>query len=200
MPSSLAEAHRLAQARLGADVVRSLRPLWRLLDPADLDGSFPDWVSLVLDVIGSRRAISASLAATYVDAAKKAALGASALPSRLILADAVPTQAATVSLWVTGPIRVKQALGRGLPLPKALDLGEAQSSGVAMRHALDGGRETVLSAVRDDPQVKGWQRVTSGSPCNFCSMLESRGAVYSADTADFEAHANCSCSAEPVFR
>jgi hypothetical protein len=30
-------------------------------------------------------------------------------------------------------------------------------------------------------------------------MLAGRGSVYSADTAEFEAHDHCGCSAEPVY-
>jgi len=47
--------------------------------------------------------------------------------------------------------------------------------------------------------VAGFRRVTSGSPCAFCSMLASRGAVYSRRGADFQAHDGCSCSPEPVW-
>jgi hypothetical protein len=42
--------------------------------------------------------------------------------------------------------------------------------------------------------------VTSGSACEFCSMLARRGAVYGAESVSFHAHDACGCSAEPVFR
>ena len=45
----------------------------------------------------------------------------------------------------------------------------------------------------------GYRRVTSGNACAFCSMLASRGAVYSQRGASFEAHDGCSCSPEPVW-
>ncbi len=197
--SRLTEAHRLAQSRLGAQTVQNLRPIWSLLDPVDIDGSFQGWLDAVLTIIRSQRSSSARLAATYVDLYKKAELGASALTPILTLAEAVPVEAAATSLWVTGPIRIRQAIGRGVDLSRALDLGESQSSAVAMRHVLNGGRQTILSAVQRDPQIAGWQRVTSGNPCDFCSMLADRGAVYSEDTVDFEAHAGCNCSAEIVM-
>lgn len=48
--------------------------------------------------------------------------------------------------------------------------------------------------------IVGWRRVTSDNPCDFCAMLAAQGAVYNAEeTADFEAHDNCSCTAEPVW-
>lgn len=49
--------------------------------------------------------------------------------------------------------------------------------------------------------IVGWRRVSSGSGCGFCAMLESRGAVYKRErSAGFSAHDGCSCTAEPVWR
>lgn len=49
--------------------------------------------------------------------------------------------------------------------------------------------------------IVGWRRVSSGSGCSFCAMLESRGAVYRRErSARFQAHDGCSCTAEPVWR
>jgi hypothetical protein len=44
------------------------------------------------------------------------------------------------------------------------------------------------------------QRVLGGAGCDFCQMLAGRGEVYSAETADFEAHDHCGCTAEPIYR
>jgi hypothetical protein len=56
---------------------------------------------------------------------------------------------------------------------------------------------------RQDPAARGWQRITGGSPCGFCEGLAgieftgSRGP--SGDNVAFQAHANCQCSAIPLF-
>jgi hypothetical protein len=48
--------------------------------------------------------------------------------------------------------------------------------------------------------IVGWQRVASDNACAFCEMLAARGAVYSEESADFEAHDGCTCTVEPVWR
>jgi hypothetical protein len=93
----------------------------------------------------------------------------------------------------------------------------------------NGGRRTMLRAVEDDPEVRGWARVQGGEDsCAFCAMLISRGPVYQfADTAGLDAddtsaveifrqaesgndnglldelmtrwHPNCDCKVVPVF-
>jgi hypothetical protein len=78
----------------------------------------------------------------------------------------------------------------------------------AARILLDGGlerriadvsRETVMGSSVQDPQARGWQRVTSGDGCEFCEMLASSGAVYTEESADFASHDHCLCSAVPAF-
>src|SRR5699024_506029 len=56
----------------------------------------------------------------------------------------------------------------------------------------------IMDSSLADPAADGWQRTGIGE-CQFCEMLISRGAVYSASTADFAAHDNCKCSAVPAF-
>ena len=63
------------------------------------------------------------------------------------------------------------------------------------RLVLNGGRDTVLGAISQDNAR--YSRVLGGTGCDFCQMLADRGAVYSADTADFEAHDKCACTPEP---
>jgi hypothetical protein len=44
------------------------------------------------------------------------------------------------------------------------------------------------------------RQTTSGHPCAFCAMLESRGAIYKTErTAAFQAHNHCACVPVPVF-
>lgn len=59
-------------------------------------------------------------------------------------------------------------------------------------------RATVTGNRTRDPQAVGWRRETAGG-CRFCRMLAERGAVYRESTARFAAHANCHCTAVPVF-
>jgi hypothetical protein len=82
--------------------------------------------------------------------------------------------------------------------------GARQAAAVA-RIAMNGARSTVWSAAEHDRRALGYIRVSrTGTPCGWCAMLLSRGAVYkSARTAEFSDgdtyHDNCHCGAEPVF-
>ena len=196
----LSEAHRLAQARLGAETVRSTFAAFPLLDGEDLDGTFERWLRAVLPIIQTQRSTSARLAANYLTTFRALELGVTGERIAPVLAEAAPIQAVTTSMIVTGPAAVKSNVGRGMALQTAMQTAQATAARAAMRHVLNGGRETITATTRNDRRARGWQRVTSGRACSFCSLLATRGAVYGEDTADFQAHDGCSCSAEPVYR
>jgi hypothetical protein len=192
----LTEAHRVQQARLGADTVRQMHTLFRVLDPANLDRTVERWLSLAVPLVQAQRTKSSAAAGRYVAAFRTAETGAAIAP---VLADTAPAAALLTSLTVTGPVALKRAAARGVELDQAVDLATVQVGKAAMRHALNGGRDTITQTVSSDPRALGWARAVSGKPCAFCAMLASRGPVYAKDTAGFDAHDGCSCSAEPVY-
>ncbi len=196
----LTEAHRLAQVRLGARVVQAMRAAWPLLDVDDLDRSFERWLRTATVIIGGQRTVSARLAANYVQTFKALELGPSARTTPIVLAETAPADAVMTSMMVTGPASVKSAISRGVQSVKAMEVAEARSAAAAMRHALNGGRDTITGTLAADRDALGWRRVTSGNACDFCSMLAGRGVVYRADSAAFNAHDACGCSAEPAYR
>lgn len=196
----LTEAHRLAQARLGATVVAAMQAVWPLLDPADLDGSVERWLRASSLIVSGQRSASTRLAGTYVQTFKSLELGATAPAVSLVLAETEPQQAVVTSLVVTGPTSLKAALRRGTPITVASPVAQARSAASAMRHVLNGGRDTIVQTVDTDRQAKGWARVVSGSGCAFCAMLASRGPIYKGGSVSFDAHDGCLCGAEPVYR
>lgn len=173
-----------------------MRTLWPILDPDDLDRSFLPWLTATRPLIATQRALSARTAANYLAAIKVLQLGP-AVRSSPVLAETPDLEALTTSLLVTGPLSIKRAMTRGVPLARALATAERASSAAAMRHTLDGGRRTILDTVRTDPDARGWQRVASGNACKFCNLLD--GKFHLKETADFPAHDGCSCSQEPVY-
>lgn len=193
----LTSAHRLAQLRLGVAGARQTMSAWPLLDPHDLDGTFARWLTVVTRLTEAQRQASASLAAAYY-AQFRAAEIPDAPAFTPTLATAVDTDSLTAGLVVTGPAALR-GLG-GAQLARAADTARVETARVSMMHALDGGRATVNGAVTSDRRAIGWARVASATACAFCSMLASRGPVYSADTVDFETHRGCGCGTEPVFR
>jgi len=194
----LTEAHRLAQARIGARTVRQMLAAWSLLDPRDLDRTLARWLRVVLPLIGAQRLSSTQLAASYLVGFRAIEVGPGTFAPRL--AGGANAKALITSLTVTGPVSVKMARARGETLERAFGLGQSMSARAGLRFALDGGRETLLESVRADSRALGWARATSGNPCAFCAMLASRGGVYgSEDTAGFQSHDGCQCGAEPIY-
>lgn len=192
------EAHRRAQNRLAAATVRRVRRLWELVDPYDLDGSFPVFADAVSGVVEGMRRRSSRVAAEYYSASRTGAK----VPG---VFDPVRVDDPNVGrlmrrLRTTGPAAVKAGMARGLTLEDAMRRGLVNSAAAAAREVLDAGRETVMVSSLRDPMSDGWARVGSGDECGFCRMLISNGAVHSSlETAGFSAHDNCRCQASPVF-
>ena len=180
-------------------MVRQMLAAFPLLDGTDLDGSFERWLRAVLPIIQAQRTTSARLAANYLTTFRQLEVGETRERLAPILAETAPVEAVATSLVVTGPAAIKSAIGRGIPLPAAMQNAQATVARAGMRHVLNGGRETITATTRADPRSGGWARVTSGKACDFCSMLAERGAVYGEASADFQAHDGCSCSAETSY-
>ncbi|AKA08866.1 hypothetical protein SAZ_26395 [Streptomyces noursei ZPM] len=106
-------------------------------------------------------------------------------------------RAAVASLISQGPAKVRQHLdqadtdeARGRlddggflqELEDAVDTAGRSSAGAADREVLRGGRDLIDQASKQDRRVVGWARVTDGTPCAFCAMLASRGAMYTSQS------------------
>lgn len=194
----LTEAHRLAQSRLAARIVRQVLASWGLIDLHDIDGSAQRWIDLVTPVIEGQIISSARLAANYLAAFRALEVGAGTFVPTL--APGSPSEAIRRSLLVTGPVNLKRSLDSGVPLSRALDVAKAKSAGAATRHTLSGGRDTIIETIQADRQAVGYSRATSSKPCAFCAMLASRGHVYkSSMTAGFKPHDACHCVPEPAY-
>jgi hypothetical protein len=193
----LAEVHRLAQHRLGVETVGVLGRVFPLLDLTNLDATTVTWLRAVVPLVVAQHRRSAGLAAGYVRAARFLDVGPSAYlaPAAVAQLDQIAT-----SLRVTGPIEARRLSALGIGASDLRRAVFASSSSSGMRLALQGGRDTVMAAVAGDDRALGYARVGSASPCAFCSMLISRGPVYSQGTVDFQAHDRCSCGARPVYR
>lgn len=196
----LTDVHRAAQVRIGVDAVRLVVQTFPLLDPGDIDGSFRRWLDVTAPIVQRQRARSAQLAAGYVTAYRAIELGLDVEPFTVPAFTPAPAEQLATSLLVTGPYALRRRLARGDAITKAIDMTMASSSGAGMRLALEGGRRTILDSVRSDDRAVGYERITSGRGCDFCSMLAGRGAVYGEESADFAAHDHCTCSAAPVYR
>lgn len=188
----LNELHRLAQARLGQRVVVQSFASWRLVDPNRLDESTAQWLAVLVPLIQANRHASAQLAANYLSASRAIQIGVDTDSFVPVVAGDAPADQVVTSLIVTGPVSVKRAMLRGVSLGRAVDTAQSASARAAVRHVLDGGRETVRETGKIDPRGRGWVRVLSGKPCPFCQSLAAEGDA-------FTSHDGCSCSAAPAY-
>lgn len=194
----ITEQHRLAQARIAREVVRELRIVWPMLDPQRLDATAPGWSARVLQILTENHGLSAATSLEYLEAFRIAETGRTVQAVSGIVTVLAP--AAAVSVAVTGPVAIKQAVKAGASSPKASSAAFTQLASAGIMHVLNGGRDTIATAVRRDRRARGWQRVTAGAPCYFCAMLASRGPVYRKNSFRREqVHGKCGCTSEPVY-
>lgn len=196
--TALTAAHRRAQLRIGVEVADLVARAWPLLDLDRLDASLARWLAATAPLVLDARMRSARTAEAYLRAFSLAETGAQMLVVPAAMTEAA-REAVETSLRVSGPVGVKSLMASGVSLRHASSTSLTAVLGSSLRHALDGGRETVEASTAADPRTVGWRRIGDGSSCRFCRMLIGRGEVYSADTARFASHDHCGCAAEPAY-
>jgi hypothetical protein len=155
-----------------------------------LSGSPEQQRSLLLDITPSVIAHysdgSSALAADFYDDERERAA-----PPKLYIAEPV---------IVDRTVKIRRAVAWASDPLFANDhgLSSARLAEVVQLETARPYRDTILTNRRRDPSAVGWRRVTAGG-CKLCRMLADRGAVYEDTTARFAAHANCKCTAQPVF-
>ncbi|WP_336628435.1 MULTISPECIES: VG15 protein [unclassified Microbacterium] len=192
---ALANAHMRSQVAHAGTVQAALARLWdETIDPADIPGSFLRFRARAAIYIGAGRIQSDRVADTYMRAIKDlAGLDAPVL----VPVEALPAGRIEASLSAAS----SKALARAsATTDNAEDLALAKEAmlGSAKRQIINASRARVIESTRRDPQLGRRARVGDGNPCAFCSMLISRGPVYSAISAHFAAHDKCGCNARPV--
>jgi hypothetical protein len=194
MADRLSEAHRLAQLALRADVLRQLVKLWPAMNWDDLDGSFRVWLAATAPLIVANHRRSTALAVAYLSR-HRAAYGPQT-PFQPVPAPALELARIETAAGATALAGTKAAAARGVMREQAMGDAFVRSTGAATRLVMAGGRDTITATAKADPAVKGYERVTSGNPCDFCSGL---AGLVLASNADFQAHDHCGCSSAPVY-
>lgn len=208
---------RTAQLGLTRLLLRDLRGLRRLIDPARLQSTVPVWIEAVAEIVARYSEVSATLAADFYDGERDVAgvPGVFTVP----LAESPPGEQTSNSMrWATKDLwpRVEgEATAAQLePLDTKLEVAFVKADMATQKLVADVGRETVRQAVRQDREAVAYARVAALGACSFCKLMASRGSVYAtADTAGREAnerfsgdasvvkfHNNCHCGILPVFR
>ncbi|MFG2618036.1 hypothetical protein ACGFXC_10450 [Streptomyces sp. NPDC048507] len=194
----LTREHREQALRVAGLIGRRLRILALGADVGDIDGWWGRVGTQMQQEVAVAQDALAALARRYL-IAHAAANGIKLNP--VVIARANPQQLAN-ALRVVGPVAFKQHMAKTGDVTGARRAMAERLGGAGQRLSMEGSRNTVLETVRQRPQqIAGWRRVTSGSPCAFCSMVASRGAAYGSEArAHFAAHDNDRCSVSAVYR
>lgn len=173
-----------------------------MFNPDTIDTSWASMLTLIEAMVAQEHRVTASLAISeYMTQRRNALIVDSFTPAPAPL----NVQALRTSLTVTGPVAMKNAIKRGVDPVRASKLALVQVQGSAMRYALAGSRDTTLTAVATDPQVKGWARISRANGCPFCLMLSTRGGAYKSKETALSSksgsryHDHCHCVVEPIF-
>lgn len=189
---TLAISARSIQIAIRARLMQDVLKLWPALDKARLSETFPGWLRAMILLTRNYHGQSSAAAASFYQVAREHAIQSPTPRSLIKFAPDPVEEWMTKAFGFSGPGMLSKDTARpGTALSTTL--------GTAARIALDGGRTTVIETVKADPVALGYYRLTDGNPCAFCALLASRGAVYKADTVDFQAHNDCGCMSAPWF-
>ncbi|MCP3801846.1 hypothetical protein NLX83_21505 [Allokutzneria sp. A3M-2-11 16] len=197
----LTVAHRQAQLGHRADLTRGVLAAWGGLDVANLAVTAKAVAVVLAELVRAAFSRSVDTAAEYV-VRHAAAEGVKITPHRAL----VPERD-RLRLHLETSVRASTltALRAGKSPREAGAVALVRTTGTATRLALAGGRATVTGTARRSRRVKGYRRITSQTPCPFCALLVSRGAVYRSkttallDSSGESYHDHCACQAELVY-
>lgn len=194
--ADLTTAYRKANQAIRANTLRDFLRLWGALDLKQLERSYPAWERAVTTLVERDRVVASQAAAMYLRASKVES-GVAGAPA-IRLAEAAPRAQISAALSSTARAGYYTALTY-YPEVQAERVALVRATGAVGRLVLNAGRDTIRESLKRDHTGRGWQRVTSGAACNFCKLLAGRGAIYSADTAEFAAHDHCACTVQPKY-
>lgn len=199
MPSPRANLLTLAHQRelllISALARRRMLALARRADVSDIDSWWERVARQALGIVRTAATTTATLNGRYLR--RHAAIeGVTLDPIRMLPSD----DQLETSLRVMGPVAFKKHMATTDDPVSSQRVMESQLAGTAASRSLDGDRDSFMETFRERPQLVGWRRVARPGACAFCQMLASRGAVYSKETADFQAHTpNCRCFPSALY-
>lgn len=243
--------HSRDQETIAADLALSLYPLWQIQDFNDLDRTTPLWMASAVPQVKTAYLQSQRMMAVYANdlrmaTAPEAGLLPMAIPDvelprnvrpmhfdtsliphiapdperqPLVTFDDFPLTDVATSLVINGNYGIKANMPG--PEDELMYSGLSNSTGAAVRQAMNGGRNVTKNLVQFDRKVIGYARYTDANPCAWCALLASRGAVYGkgsfinanakfkpnpngakdlpADYIPARTHNHCRCVLRPVY-
>lgn len=185
---------RQTQQDVTALAYREILAFWRSLDVSEPRVAVRALEAFLPEVVQAYGEIGAAAAADFYDDLREASPGARRAYAA-VMGDAVPLEAVSASTrWAAGPLFRPDGIPDG-----PATLGRVLA--VADRFVKAQGRRTITTNVERDPARARYARVPTGTTtCGFCTVLASRGAVYtSGDDAGHKYHERCDCVPTPIW-
>lgn len=186
------------QKALSLAVVTASQAQWRLVDPADLDGS---WQTI------SRR-IQALVAAGQLAAARDSVAYVPQCATEVGL-DGQPVAEVDPAAWsgvtsdgrpldgllVGGVVDAKTRIGAGTAVEQALALAGIYLGGLIATQLADASRQATSAAITAAPGIPGYVRMLRLPSCSRCAVMA--GAFYRWNKG-FQRHPRCDCRHIPA--
>lgn len=188
--------HRERRALVAATAAAGAR-MWRQVNPADLSGSWAQFLVRLLTVLEGAQFAAANQAEAYT-AAVLAAQGVDVPPAGVVSAYALAGIASDgrplASLLQWPVIAAKAAISQGATVPRAMATGQASLGMILRTQVSDAGRVADGVAVAVRPSV-GYARMVTPPACSRCLILAGR---FYRHNAGFARHPQCDCIHVPA--
>lgn len=185
---SLALEHYRALGNVNTLIERDVSTLWRTLEGSNSLTALAALLEAVPVIGATYSDMTASLAMDYYETAREVADVPGSFTARPAAAPD-PSRLETLTRWAVEPVFASA------PQP---ELVPQRLTAPLSRIVANVARETVVASADADKKAVGWKRITRPGSCDFCRLLEGRGAVYHKGSR-FASHTHCHCSAAPAF-
>jgi len=190
---AVAAAHQRQQSLIARAAAGAAQSLWRLVDPADLDGSFAAVLPRLVAAVTAGQYAAADAADDYLTAAG-AAQGVDMAGSAAVAPEAFAGRAADgrdlASLLQQAVIESKIGIAGGMPVRDAQLRGLNALVTATGNEVQQAGRNADHVAVTGAPAMRGYTRKLTLPSCSRCAILAGRVYPWS---SGFRRHPACDC-------
>jgi len=196
--AELAAAHRFRQQAIASLTLARTRRLWRVLDPANPEGSWRAVGALALAAMVAAQSEAARGADDYVSAALSSQ-GADPDPAGTVPAGAFAGTASDgrdlPGLLAWPVFQVSVLVAQGMTSGSALAAGRRHLDRIVLTQVADAARTATGVATVNDRRAKGWIRHVTAPCCSRCAILA--GKFYRWNKG-FQRHPHCDCVHMPA--
>jgi hypothetical protein len=177
-----------------AEAVQEISPIWQL-PTTDITQALFD---VVPGVVQKWNLAAAAVAADWYDQLREA--DGITGDFTAIIPDLGDQGAQALAGWGADALKAPVE-HEPVQLDKLSPVESAQSrvEGGLQKRLVNAANLTVSQSAKEDPNARGWMRLTRPDACRFCLMVASRGGVFTKASSTFACHEHCHCEAIPAW-